>query len=395
MTLEERNQLEANLAAEGCRDALVVWNGILLDGHNRLETCTRLRIPYKTCEINLPNREAAKLWVEENQMGRRNLTPDQRAAIAYRVLQRRVEISKCERARKGGLAGGSGRPKLSLVVAPSTKQKRRLREGAASQLGVSERRIRAVGELVKKSPTVLQKVADGTWTIKEAKRRVLEEVRRKQNEAALRTNPKGHGIHTGDFTILESLLEDNSVDLILTDPPYIADSIPLFGRLAKLAQAKLKPGGFALVCTGTYHLPAILREMTKHLDYYWMLVVRHSGQPTRMWSRKIQPIYYPLLMLSKRPAPRTPANEWLSDCIDGQRDKQHHEWGKSHIEFGYWIKRLTLPGQLVVDPFVGGGPVPLACVANRRRFIGTELDPGVAAAARARIAAFRKSNKGC
>ena len=63
---EERRQLEANIVAEGCcRDALVVWNGILLDGHNRLEICTRLHIPYRTSNIELPNREAAKLWIEE------------------------------------------------------------------------------------------------------------------------------------------------------------------------------------------------------------------------------------------------------------------------------------------------------------------------------------------
>src|SRR5438067_944518 len=93
LTPDERRQLEANLVAEGCRDALVVWKGILLDGHNRLEICTSLGIRYKTSEVELSSREAAKLWIEENQIGRRNLSPDQRAAIAYRMLQRRIAIS--------------------------------------------------------------------------------------------------------------------------------------------------------------------------------------------------------------------------------------------------------------------------------------------------------------
>ena len=89
-------------------------------------------------------------------------------------------------------------------------------------------------------------------------------------------------------------------------------------------------------------------------------------------------------MFSKRPAPRKPANDWLSDLILGVPDKTHHEWGKGHKEFGFWIERLTEPGALVVDPFVGGGTVPVACKATGRCFVGTELDPGVAAAARAR-----------
>jgi len=80
---EERSQLESNIATGGCRDALVVWKGILLDGHNRLEICTRLRIQ--------------------------------------------------DRARKGGLAGGSGRAKLSLVATGSTEQKK-TRQGITESL---------------------------------------------------------------------------------------------------------------------------------------------------------------------------------------------------------------------------------------------------------------------
>jgi hypothetical protein len=104
LTSEEHSQLEANLIAEGCRDALVVWHGLLLDGHNRLEICNRHGIAYDTAEIELPDRESAKLWIEQNQIGRRNLTTDQRAALAYRIMQRRTAISKKQRAAKAGLS---------------------------------------------------------------------------------------------------------------------------------------------------------------------------------------------------------------------------------------------------------------------------------------------------
>jgi hypothetical protein len=177
LTREERNQLEANITAEGCRDALVVWNGTLLDGHHRLEICTRLRIPYRTSAIALPNREAAKLWIEENQIGRRNLSPDQRAAIAYRILQRRVAISKHERARKGGLAGGNGRPKLCLMrssrnACPASKTGQR--ERTAAQLGISSRQIRSVSEIAKRSMRLLEQIVAGTLTIKKAKEQLVE-----------------------------------------------------------------------------------------------------------------------------------------------------------------------------------------------------------------------------
>lgn len=73
---EEREQLEVNIVASGCRDPLTLWNGILLDGHNRYEICTRLGLPFAVISIDLPNREAAGDWIDANQLGRRNLTPD-------------------------------------------------------------------------------------------------------------------------------------------------------------------------------------------------------------------------------------------------------------------------------------------------------------------------------
>src|SRR5262249_53457789 len=83
LTREERAQLEQNLVAAGrCRDPLVVWKGqgILLDGHNRLEICRKRNLPYDVVEIELPDRNAALEWIRANQLGRRNLTPE---AVAY------------------------------------------------------------------------------------------------------------------------------------------------------------------------------------------------------------------------------------------------------------------------------------------------------------------------
>lgn len=74
----EFNQLEALLLTEGCKDALVTWNGVLLDGHHRLKICTRHGLPYRTEEVKGVNsREAALDWMLQRQFGRRNLNPIQ------------------------------------------------------------------------------------------------------------------------------------------------------------------------------------------------------------------------------------------------------------------------------------------------------------------------------
>jgi hypothetical protein len=79
LSADEYQQLEANLLAHGCRDALTVWQEeqILLDGHNRLEICERHGLTYAVHEVSLPALDAAKAWMIDNQLGRRNLTPDQ------------------------------------------------------------------------------------------------------------------------------------------------------------------------------------------------------------------------------------------------------------------------------------------------------------------------------
>jgi len=85
---EEKAQLEQNLIEHGCRDPLVTWDGVLLDGHHRYEICQRRNIHFDTVEIELPDRDAALDWIDKNQLGRRNLTPDAFRYHLGRLYQR-------------------------------------------------------------------------------------------------------------------------------------------------------------------------------------------------------------------------------------------------------------------------------------------------------------------
>ena len=97
LTEDEYQQLEANIIADGCRDALVTWNGILIDGHNRYRICQENDIPFATISKDFPDREAVIEWIIRNQFGRRNLTPFQRAELALRlkpVVEKKAEARK-------------------------------------------------------------------------------------------------------------------------------------------------------------------------------------------------------------------------------------------------------------------------------------------------------------
>jgi len=76
---DEAAKLEASLRDEGCRDAVVVWaeGNVLLDGHNRVRLCKKHRLDFSIKRLSLPDKQAAKRWAINNQLARRNLSPDQ------------------------------------------------------------------------------------------------------------------------------------------------------------------------------------------------------------------------------------------------------------------------------------------------------------------------------
>jgi hypothetical protein len=116
---EELQLLEQSLYDQGCRDALKVWasphGDLLLDGHNRYRWCLKNDVSaYGISPVSgINNREEARLWVLENQLGRRNLTDDQRAVYGKKVLEQRVALSNKQRAKT---AGRSNRKVTNLGV---------------------------------------------------------------------------------------------------------------------------------------------------------------------------------------------------------------------------------------------------------------------------------------
>lgn len=120
LTAEEYGNLERSLRMEGCRDAIRVWDGVIVDGHNRYEICRRWGIPFNVIQISFTSREAAISWICLNQLSRRNLTRE-----AYKYL-----IGKRYDAEKSVLRNTAGRNQYSttdtLESAVAQKTSRRL-----------------------------------------------------------------------------------------------------------------------------------------------------------------------------------------------------------------------------------------------------------------------------
>ena len=80
LTDDELKQLEENILKEGkLLSPLIVWNNTLVDGHNRYAILQKHpEIYFSTMPLRFENREEAIAWICRNQLGRRNLTPEQK-----------------------------------------------------------------------------------------------------------------------------------------------------------------------------------------------------------------------------------------------------------------------------------------------------------------------------
>ena len=90
-----------NLSIDGCRDPIITWNNIIIDGHNRYEICNRLHIPYAVREMPFENRERAIVWICSNQLGRRNITEETRRYL----IGKQYELEKVARKHPPNING--------------------------------------------------------------------------------------------------------------------------------------------------------------------------------------------------------------------------------------------------------------------------------------------------
>ncbi len=114
LTPEEYGALERSLLTEGCRDALVLWGELLIDGHNRYEICRQHGLPFQTVQSQLFNDiEDVHLWMIDQHLGRRSVSDFQRGVLALRkreiVAARRARFLDAASGAAGdGAAAGSG-----------------------------------------------------------------------------------------------------------------------------------------------------------------------------------------------------------------------------------------------------------------------------------------------
>ena len=177
--------------------------------------------------------------------------------------------------------------------------------------------------------------------------------------------------------ILEAPVDDNSLDAVITDPPYPKEFLDCWDKLAIFSAAKLKDGGVLVVMSGQSYLPEVYRRMSiDGLNYYWTCCIRYTVSPN-LRQKRLNTQWKPLLIYVKGDYTKTFLPTDVYDKLDytaALDAQQYHKWGQSMPLMTKIITDWTYANELVCDPFMGGGTTIMAALEKKRRVIGIDID---------------------
>jgi transcriptional regulator with XRE-family HTH domain len=163
LTAVEYAALERSLLAEGCRDALVLWGDVLIDGHNRYAICKQHNIEFRTVQNNnFASIDEVMLWMIDNHLARRSVSDFQRGVLALR----KKEINAARMAQK--LADAPTTPDDEAGAA-SEPPPWNTREDVAKAARVSSNTISQIERIQKAAtPQLVEAIRSGTISINAA-----------------------------------------------------------------------------------------------------------------------------------------------------------------------------------------------------------------------------------
>lgn len=187
----------------------------------------------------------------------------------------------------------------------------------------------------------------------------------------------------GDCLELIKLIPDNSIDAIITDPPYGLNKngirndadLSLFYSLLPECNRVLKNNSFFVTFFSTKFLPLVFKN--NPFNYFWQIVLYCPE------GRVKSPIGYTKYMscfIFRKGNPKIIC--WDKDIFIDTPGKMvepdegyiDHPTPKPKHFIKEILKMFTRDSDLILDPFIGSGSTAVACLQLNRRFIGFEIE---------------------
>lgn len=163
LTEEEFKQLRENILDDGeVYEPIIVWNGVIVDGHNRYRIIKEHpEIPYRVKQMDFADKWAAFDWMYKKQLGRRNLTDEQRMMILGKMYEARKKSA-------GAQEGNQNAAKQCTQTGYIEKAPARVSEQIAQELGIAKNTVIRAGRFAKGvdairavSPAAAEKILEG------------------------------------------------------------------------------------------------------------------------------------------------------------------------------------------------------------------------------------------
>lgn len=172
---DEYAALERSLLAEGCRDSLVLWGDLLVDGHNRYGICQKHGIPFNTVQnTTFRSMDDVHLWMIDNHLGRRSVSDFQRGVLALRkkeIVSARLAQAKIKKpaADEGAMGDDSESATAAASQAAVESEPPWTRDVVARAARVSSATLNQIEKIQKTAaPELVDAVKSGVISINAA-----------------------------------------------------------------------------------------------------------------------------------------------------------------------------------------------------------------------------------
>jgi len=213
LTQEEFKQLEDNCLKEGIREAILTWNGFIIDGHNRYEIATKWNLDFETKSKHFKNEEEVKEWMILNQFGRRNLPIYERTKLVLQLEN--IFREKAKESYKENVGRPSKSSQKSDTIKVDTKKE------LAKVANVSHDTIAKVKVIEQKAPEeVKAKLSTGEVSINQ----VYQEIKKEEKKAELEEKKKEYEERIENVSVNEFKIDiHNTIEkfrIIYADPAW-------------------------------------------------------------------------------------------------------------------------------------------------------------------------------
>lgn len=212
LSADEFSLLQNSIISEGCRDPIVLWGDTIVDGHNRFAICTAHGIPFDTVSMEFESIAHARVWMRNNQLGRRNLNDGWRVEMVAGNKDDLLAIGR----EKQSDAGGDKKSqdyKIGFINNDKPSESHNTQKILAEQADMSTGKY-AQAEIVRReSPDLWEKVKSDEITIGGAYRELKEGGEARKQDGKFHISEKNNDWYTPPYCIEAARAVMGSIDL--------------------------------------------------------------------------------------------------------------------------------------------------------------------------------------